>query len=324
MRTLLDVAGGQMGGARRFADELDGYRRTRGAGLRVAGSGRMLSIPYLARREARLAAEPRLRRFVALNNYSAAGGWAERWVLLRNALHFLRAGEKKRMPPGLVRRVEGQARLVTALLRRADVVVVPTRSMHDRVLDRLPWLADRTVVRAHPLTPPVWTRDAGAVLLCPVLFAPFKDIELHLRTLAAAVPKVRAEYPAFRVQVTCTAGELRSARVSETAGLEPAGRVTAAEVDDLHSRSSVLFYPGEVESFGYPAAEARLSRTPVVGLDTATNREVAGDALVPFGKADPDSLAQACIQALRMVLPPLAVNPFDPVAYFDWLSGAAL
>jgi glycosyltransferase involved in cell wall biosynthesis len=99
------------------------------------------------------------------------------------------------------------------------------------------------------------------------------------------------------------------------------GRLGHAELRVLSARSSAIYYPTAIESFGYPLAEARVSGQPVIALDTAQNREIAGPALCGFLPDDVSSLRRAALQALtKDVVPDPA--PFDPDAYFHWLLGS--
>ena len=60
------------------------------------------------------------------------------------------------------------------------------------------------------------------------------------------------------------------------------GRLNYQDLRDIWGCSSAIFFPTSVELFGYPLAEARVSGHPVIALDTAQNREIAGAALCGF------------------------------------------
>lgn len=328
---LVDCAGARMGGALRFLTELDGYLRDRpDADVRLVGRERRVAPSWLVRRE-RLRRPERSthpRRTVALNNVSFVASGGERWVLLRNLLHFLPAAEAAALPGGLPAGVAGQARIVRACARRADVIVVPTTSMGRRVVAALPSVAARVVVRPHPLSP-VGTA-AGADLpfpepgafLCPVLFAPFKAMGRLLRPIDDAAG-ILAARTGERISVTVTATEAEARRegLADRPHLRFVGRLAPEQLATYQRSHRMLVYPTRIESFGYPLAEARLTGIPVVAPDTAHAREVAGPVLLPYQRDDPDDIVEAMAAALAATPRPEAGNPFDPVAYFDWLLG---
>ena len=60
------------------------------------------------------------------------------------------------------------------------------------------------------------------------------------------------------------------------------GRLPHAQLRELRARSRAVYFPTDLESFGYPLAEARVSGQSVIARDTAQNREVAGSALCGY------------------------------------------
>ena len=87
----VDVAGGPMGGAARFRDELYRYlSRSPCPDVAVIGMERRVDPAWLVQRE--MVASRRGRR-VALNNVGFIVPGGERWTLLGNALHFLTEAE---------------------------------------------------------------------------------------------------------------------------------------------------------------------------------------------------------------------------------------
>jgi glycosyltransferase involved in cell wall biosynthesis len=318
---VVDCAGSVEGGGLRFRGELERYLAAGTAdGVRLVGHGRRLDVGWLARREL---TGPR-QRAVAVNNISFVAGHGERWVLLRSMLHFLRPYEAAGVPGGMPRRIAATATLVRAAARRADVVVVPTSDMADRVARVLPAIAGRLTVRPHPLSVPAPVPAAErrpGRLLCPVLFAPYKAMGSLLRLADAAAERVAAE-SGLPVEIVVTASEQDAAAEGLTGSrrLSLVGRLTPEALAAEQRRCRALLYPTRLESFGYPLAEARLAGLPVVALDNPRNREVAGPALVSYqGEEDADALAAAMYAALTTQPVPEPVNPFDPTSYFDWL-----
>jgi glycosyltransferase involved in cell wall biosynthesis len=313
---IVDAAGGQVGGAARFKVELRRYLAQSGRNdVRVIGAERQVGPSWLVKREVAIRG---LGRRVALNNVSFVGPGSERWTLLRNPLDFLTDEEERSVDPALQAANRRRASVVHLAARRADVLVVPSTAMAERVTRVLPGLADRLVVRHHPVAPdsvPRLPRDQ--VILCPVLFSPYKGMVDRISELLAAIDQVADT--AVRLKVTAARTEVPDALAAHPR-LEVLGRLGHNELRELWARSRVIYFPPGVESFGYPLAEARVSGQPVIAPDSELNREVAGPALCGFTVGDPDSLVKATDQALTADVTPDPL-PFDPTAYFNWLLG---
>ncbi len=284
----------------------------------MIGRGRSVTPFWLVRRE-----RPSTRhRLVALNNVGFIASRGERWVLLRNALHFLTPDEPAAR--FLPRSLRLQIPVVRQAAARADVIVVPTSIMAERVGMAAPRLRSRLVVRPHPVTPisharSTKCREVGLVL-CPVLFAPYKDMGSLLLIIDEAVARVATYYPTPpRVLVTATEEERVRAGLRSTRHLTFIGRLDTDALARHRARSTAILYPTRCESFGYPLAEAQVERRPVVALDIAHNREVAGDALIGYARENPEEIAIALGRALTTTLPPAISRPFERDPYFRWL-----
>ena len=176
------------------------------------------------------------------------------------------------------------------------------------------------MVRPHPVSVPSTPRLPGdPVILCPVLFAPYKQMAQRLTEILAAV--VDLEDPSVKVRVTARAAELPEA-VACHPQVELVGRLPHDELREMQARSRAIYFPTGLESFGYPLAEARVCGQPVIARDTAQNREIAGPALCGYTLGDPDSLRRAVDVALTTDVAP-DPRPFDPDRYFGWLLGPA-
>lgn len=312
---LVDCAGAAMGGALRLLQELDDWlERTGESGLRPLGRGRSLSAAHLARRELE-ARRLRPRRVVALNNVGHVTRGAERWVLLRNALHFPLPDDDLELPVAVRRRLAAQAMLVRRPLRRADLVTVPTRVMGERVLTHLPWLRPRLQVRPHPVSPRPCGRVEPGLVVCPVLFAPYKRMAERLRLLVTATEALRREGQVTRVVVTAGREEVPDLPV-----VEPVGRLAPEALSAVLARAHVVYYPTTVESFGYPLAEARVNGQWVVAPASERAREVAGAALSAFARPTVEDVAAALEKALVSPAPAPDPLPFSPDRYFgSWV-----
>lgn len=317
MTVTVDMAGAQMGGAARFGAELRRYlARTGRQDVMVVGASRRVDPGWLLRRE--LAVPSRGRR-VALNNVGFVAPGGERWTLLRNALHFLTADEKSHLDPSLRAAAGRDAAVVRLAARRADVLVVPCTAMGDRVARILPSVRARIVVRPHPVSAdsiPRLPRDPA--ILCPVLFAPYKQMTQRLAELLAAIEDY--EDQSVRLRVTADRHDVAPS-IAANPRVEFVGQLDQDSLRQLWARSRAIYFPTGLESFGYPLAEARVSGQPVIARDTAQNREIAGLALCGFTCGDQESLRDATERALTAQVVP-DPEAFDPDAYFSWMLGS--
>jgi hypothetical protein len=311
---LLDTAGTAGGDVARWISELDGYltdpARGDGTPVTVIGRRTQLTRRWLVQREL---ATRGAGMVVAANNASFALGRAHRRVLLHNALHFLHPAEEHlldRMP----RAFRAQIPLVRQLSRRADLIVVPSSSMAERVCRRLPGVYDRVQVRAHPVTgygSPLPTREP--FILVPALPASYRDVVVELRRLLAAM------WLTGRGTRLCIAAG--PDEVPPTVAWHPLatrlGMLAPRHLSLLWRQASAIFFPSDIESFGYPLAQARVQGIPVLAPDTWQAREIAGPALVPYRPGQRNGL----IDALSALDTPVAAQPlaFDRTAYFRWL-----
>jgi glycosyltransferase involved in cell wall biosynthesis len=86
------------------------------------------------------------------------------------------------------------------------------------------------------------------------------------------------------------------ARELERRGATLRGYVTKEELAELYRGAACLLFPSRYEGFGLPVLEAMASGTPVVAVDDAAVREVAGEAAV---LVTPEHLGEGIARALR-------------------------
>ena len=313
---IVDAAGARMGGAARYLDELRSYlARTGRDDVEIIGSQWRVGPRWLLRRE--LSTRGRGRR-VALNNVGFVTPGGQRWTLLRNALHFLTEGEQARLAAPLWASARRDAAVVHLAARRSDVIVAPSAAMAERIATVRPELSSRVVVRPHPVSAAAVARlSSDPVILCPVLFAPYKQMDQRLAELLAVMGDL--SHSAVRVKVTAHAAEV-PAVVACHPRVELIGHLSCSDLREMQVRSRAIYFPTGLESFGYPLAEARVNGQPVIARDTAQNREIAGPALCGYTPGDPDSLRRAVETALKADVAP-DPGPFDPDRYFGWLLG---
>jgi enoyl-CoA hydratase/carnithine racemase len=225
----IDLAGGQVGGAARYRTELNGYleRRAR-PDVTMIGARRQIGPAWLAAREA--LAMQRSRR-IALNNVGFLTPGRARLTLLRNAMHFLTASEMAALGPRLRAATSPQAGIVHRAARRSDVLVAPCTAMAERIATALPDVADRVVVRMHPVSAAtVPARPRGALILCPVLFSPYKHMADRISEWLAAVDDVMDD--AIRLVVTARPAEV-PASLAASPRLHFVGRLAVERMRDL-------------------------------------------------------------------------------------------
>lgn len=308
----VDAAGALVGGAARFKGELDHYLARTGRGeVAVLGSGRLVTPAWLVRREALVTGRDRC---VALNNVGFVARGAERWTLLRNPLHFLTDDELSRLGGTVSGTTLRKAAVVRLAAQRSDTLVTPTAAMAERVSHAVPRLRGRIVVRPHPVSAdPAPAEGREPLVLCPVLFSSHKGMADRITDWLNATRLSSG----LRLAVTASPAEV-PAELARHPRIELTGRLPHSELRRYWARCGAVYFPTTVESFGYPLAEARVNGIPVIALDTALNREVAGGALRGYTAGDPDSLLAATLAALSE-RPAPDPGPFDPDAYFSWL-----
>jgi glycosyltransferase involved in cell wall biosynthesis len=312
----IDLAGGNLGGVARYRDELSGYLERRARhDIKLIGTRRRLGPAWLAAREA--TAVRRSRR-IALNNVGFLTAGGERWTLLANALHFLTGDEMAALDPRLRAAMWRQAGIVHRAARRSDVLVAPCTAMAERITAVLPDAANRVTVRMHPVSASATPRrPRGALILCPVLFAPYKHMADRIGEWLAAVDEVMND--SVRLIVTASPAEV-PASLATSPRLHFVGRLSVAQTGDLWSHCQAIYFPTGLEAFGFPLAEARVNGIPVIARDTPQNREIADAALCGYTLGDGDSLRHATEASLNARITP-DPEPFDPDAYFDWMLG---
>jgi glycosyltransferase involved in cell wall biosynthesis len=312
-QTVVDVAGASTGGAARWRRELKTWLASGGSSsVRVIGEHERVEPRWLVRREV----FGRAGRRIAANNVSFFSGSGPRVVLLRNPLHFLRDGEAETLPP-LPSSIRLQAPIVRLAARRAEAVVVPSSDMAERVVAAIPGVRQRIHVRFHPLGrlgPPRRRLEPGYILF-PCLPAPHKDLLGELERLVAATDAAGED---LVVKVTADLSAL-SDRASSPR-VQAVGPQSLEEIDHLWASAAMAYAPFKVESFGYPVAEGRAYGVPVIGPETSLVRELGGNALFAFDPRKPGTLPEAISRAASAVIDP-DPDPFDPEAYFEWLTG---
>ena len=193
--------------------------------------------------------------------------------------------------------------MVRLTARRADVLVVPSTAMAERVCHALPAARNRLVVRAHPVS-------ANSIPVRPRAIQP-SCARSCSRPTSGWTSGFRNSSPRSTTAENRWSGSgLQQAPVIFQTGsqseprIEFLGRIDQHALREAWARSQAIYFPTGLESFGYPLAEARVSGHPVIARDTAQNQEIAGSALCGFSPGDPDSLRHALKLALTSDVSP--------------------
>jgi len=199
--------------------------------------------------------------------------------------------------------------------------------MADRVRAHVPSVAERIVVRFHPVSPQRRTdrptQERMFRFLCPVLDAPFKRLDLALQPVLEALDMLAARPGNAPFCLDLTMGPSEACRLAHNRPwVTPLGRLTVGDLDLRRRSADALVYPTTLESFGYPLAEARAEGRWVIAPATDHNQEIAGRALVPYGDGA-EHLSATIEQMLAGSLAPPEPDPgpFSSERYFGWLLG---
>lgn len=313
-RITVDVAGAFVGGAARFLEELQSWiARSPETAHTVSLIGRDRRLtPYwlLAREFPALSSSMR----VALNNASFCLPGSHRTVLLRNALHFCTPEELRGSGFTPSRELVAQIPVIRKLAHRAHRIVVPCHAMAERVLLFEPGLRSRIIVRGHPVSRPTWPvtiPHERKTILVPIVPAPYKNLEYHLSALLAATQDMD-----LQIRVTATPSQLPSLAGHERVHF--LGLLPHPQLLRYWAGARAIYYPTQLEAFGYPLAEARVSGRWIIARDSDQSREIAGASLCAFEEGDAESLRDA-VWKTREGDPEPDATSNDPDAYFSWL-----
>ena len=192
-------------------------------------------------------------------------------------------------------------------VRAADLVVVPSQWVADRLAERLavppgrirvvpptyarPDITGATRPAAQPEAP-----AEGPFVLYPAATYPHKNHE----TLIAAHAAVWDRHRDLQLVFTGAAGRAHAAvaeQTSRTPGVVHLGWVDDARLASLMSAASAVAFPSRYEGFGLPVLEAMQSGTPILAADATALPEVLGGSGTLI---DPDDL-DGWIDALNEV-----------------------
>ena len=177
--------------------------------------------------------------------------------------------------------------------KSATAVVVTSEFVRERALEQLELEPLRVHVVPHAINHTLFRQGdepREPFLLYPARAWPHKN---HAR-LFEALAILRKHDPTLRLVLT-GGGLERLGRLPD--GVERWGIVPAVELASLYRRAACLVFPSLYEGFGMPPLEAMASGCPVAASNVAAIPEVCGDAAVLFDPNDPESIANAVLEA---------------------------
>jgi glycosyltransferase involved in cell wall biosynthesis len=177
--------------------------------------------------------------------------------------------------------------------RSAEAVIVTTEFVRGRALELLELDPSRVYVIPHAINHTLFRQgeeQREPLVIYPARAWPQKN---HTR-LFEAFAILRKHSPELRLILT-GGGLERLGQLPE--GVERWGIVPPAELASLYRRAACLVFPSLYEGFGLPPLEAMASGCPVAASNVSAIPEVCGDAAVFFDPMDPESIANAVIEA---------------------------
>jgi glycosyltransferase involved in cell wall biosynthesis len=201
--------------------------------------------------------------------------------------------------------------------KSAEAVVVTSEFVRARALDKLELDPTRIHVVPHAINHTLFRRgdeEREPFLLYPARAWPHKN---HLR-LFEAFAILRKHDPKLRLILT-GGGLDRLGQLPE--GVERWGIVPPAALASLYRRAACLVFPSLYEGFGMPPLEAMACGCPVAASNVTAIPEVCGDAAVLFDPLDPESIANAVLEADSRALE-LRAKGLARAGAFTWEESA--
>ena len=211
--------------------------------------------------------------------------------------------------------------LVPRALRRAAVVLTPTRAIADELVDAYPAAAGR--VRVTPLGVDAAWAQAGSAppgglperyTLAVGTVEPRKGIGVLLDANRALPPDAPA------LVLAGPAGWATDLNVTGLGNrLVRKGYLDGATLRETVAGAALLVFPSVYEGFGLPPLEALAAGTPVVASDLPATREVLGDHARFVEPGNAGALAEAIADTLAHPPGPAARQAArDHAATFTW------
>jgi len=222
-----------------------------------------------------------------------------------------------------------------AALKRADAVVAPSTSAAADIAGvyRVPTGKIRVIhhgVNASLFHPPTSARQRPSQEDPSLLYVGLLESRKGVDDLIPIFSRVHKEIPASKLTIVGNGPmETELRRLCWDLGLG-SHVVFRSKLDDQELASTigkcgVFLLPSRLEGFGLVAAEAMACARPLVAYDSATNREVIGDAGILVAKGDISAFSDAIVKLVRR--PDLSIRLGERgrqrvMSRFDWNASA--
>ena len=180
-------------------------------------------------------------------------------------------------------------------VERAQVVITISEHVKETIVEHLAIEADR--VHAIPLGVDLRRFAGGLANRLPMVVYPANawPHKNHDR-LFEAFRIVTRELPELTLVLTGDGAD----RLQLPDGVEHRGYVSAEELAALYGSAAALVFPSLYEGFGQPVVEAMASGCPVACSRAGALPEVCGEAARYFDPRDPEAIADALLEVLRL------------------------
>jgi glycosyltransferase involved in cell wall biosynthesis len=218
--------------------------------------------------------------------------------------------------PQLFRRSERAFRALAwhRSVRKAEIVIVPSGFVRDRLVEKLRFDPARVRVIHHGIDHALFrpgTEEREPFILYPAKTWPHKN---HARLLEAFALLRRAR-PELRLVLA--GGD----PLPPQDGVDQVGRGSLDELVSLYRRASALVFPSLYEGFGQPPLEAMACGCPAAVSNAASLPEVCGDAARFFDPESPQEIAAAVAEVLDDP-EPWRARGLERAALFTWAESA--
>jgi glycosyltransferase involved in cell wall biosynthesis len=194
-----------------------------------------------------------------------------------------------------------KTRWVQRSVRMATKVTVQTAALADAIATRTGRSHDKIHVIPHGpghTGDPPSQRPKMSVGPVRIGYIARWGVQKNFEVLFATIERWTAEGREMRLVLTLDPNVAENVQLMARAKamrlthvIENVGNMDAAGISTLYDSLDIFAFPSLVESFGFPLVEAMAKGLPVVAADTASNREVAGNAGSYFSPFDSEALA---------------------------------
>lgn len=221
-------------------------------------------------------------------------------------------------------------------VRRAAVVIVPSRATADDLARIHPDCSERLAIVPHGIAPAAPIQSARAASLRAHLHLPERFV-LHVGTIQSrknvhlivqAVRALRARHPDLRAVLVGRKGWLAEPTLAEISRDDTAlwvGSLDDEELRATYAGATAFVSPSAYEGFGFTVADALAAGVPTVISDVSSLPEVCGDAALRLASIDATAIAE-CVERI-LADPTLAADLRSAgprrAAAFTWQRSAA-